>query len=81
MWIIQLQSYDAAVQVLHVTDPAPGAVVDSAKLLKDGCKGEVLFVEYDTVRQRLHASSYMYLVLACLEPCTRSWSTLVHWYR
>lgn len=36
-------------QVTQVIDPASSAVVDAAKLLKDGCKGEVVFIEYDTV--------------------------------
>ena len=43
-------------QVTQVIDPASSVVMDAAKLKKDGCSGEVVFVEYDTVRpvQRVH---------------------------
>ena len=39
-----------AAQVQAVVDPAPDAEIESAKLRNDGCAGDIIFCEYDTVR-------------------------------
>jgi 16S rRNA G966 N2-methylase RsmD len=41
--------------VVAVEHPASAAAVDRAKLARDGCSGEVAFIEYDSVKAAVAA--------------------------
>lgn len=67
-------------KVEEVVDPAPVSIVRQYHLEQDGCSGSVILVQYETVKQALHAMKEMHGSERRLGPGKKSPSVLL-WAR
>lgn len=66
--------------VEEVVDPAPSSIVRQYHLEQDGCSGSVILVQYETVKQALHAMKELHGSERRLGPGKKS-ASIVLWAR